>query len=112
MKHKLVCIIGVILALTLIVAGFVISVPDRTISSLPYAVNGYKEYVGGDAYNIQIEASLRGGEIAGAKAEKAIYISSGVILLFLSFAFEYCFDAKQKKDKSVVASANDNVQIS
>ena len=41
-------------------------------------------YVGGDAYNIQIEASLRGGEIAGAKTMKAVLLAAGGIIAIIS----------------------------
>ncbi len=40
----------------------------------------YTEYVGGDAYNIMIEASLRGGIIAGRTIAKTILIVSGIVI--------------------------------
>ena len=48
-------------------------------------INNPEKYIGGDAYNYQIEASLLAGEIAGAKATKAIYLLGGFILFFGSF---------------------------
>lgn len=58
--------------------GLFYQIPDREI---PW---DYEEYVGGDAYNIMIEASIRGGEIAGATIAKTIYIVFGFSLLILS----------------------------
>lgn len=46
-----------------------------------------QEYVGGDAYNFIIEASLRGGEISGALTAKAIYFAAAGILAVLSVSF-------------------------
>lgn len=80
---KNIAIIGIILSAVLILAGLIIETPDKKIG-YSYSKNGYEEYVGGDAYNYIIEASLRGGEIAGAKAQKAIFISAGSVLLIIS----------------------------
>lgn len=57
--------------------------PDRTIISP-------KKYVGGDAYNYIMEASIKGGEISGARAAnaslettEAIYFCTGFIIISL-----------------------------
>lgn len=81
---KKVAVLGIVLSLILIIVGLAIRIPKKEISFFHADDNGYTEYVGGDAYNFIIEASLRGGEIAGCKAEKAIFISSGCILLVFS----------------------------
>lgn len=47
--------------------------------------------IGGDAYNIMIEESLRVGMIAGRIVSKAIYISVGSLITFLS-SFKYFKD--------------------
>lgn len=52
------------MAVLLLAVGLFTKVPSREISLYSFMDDGYKEYVGGDAYNIQIEASIRGGEIA------------------------------------------------
>lgn len=78
-------VIGILLSAVMIIIGIFLPVPDKEISWFGSASNGgYKEYVGGDAYNIQIEASLRGGIIAGRTAAKAIFISVGILQLFFS----------------------------
>ena len=47
-----------------------------------------EEYVGGDAYNFIIEASLRGGEIAGATVSKTVcFAAAGIALVMALFAF-------------------------
>lgn len=72
----LVCItLGVILFFV----GVGVRIPSDYLSS--YTVF---EYVGGDAYNYIIEAGLRGGAIAGARAAKGIYIASGILLTAIS----------------------------
>lgn len=79
--------IGIVLAILLIAVGIFLPIPSKKIDSWASADDGgYKEYVGGDAYNIIIEASLRGGIIAGRTAAKAILISVGVLQLFFALA--------------------------
>lgn len=76
---KIAGIIGIILSLVLVIYGFTVSVPGSYLSS--YSVT---EYVGGDAYNYIMEASLRGGEISGAMTQKAVYISVGCLTFVMS----------------------------
>jgi hypothetical protein len=68
-----------IIGLVLVIIGIFYPVPSREFS-----FRAIKEYVGGDAYNASIEAAIRGGEIAGAKAMKAIFVCGGLILVALS----------------------------
>lgn len=81
---KVVSIIVVLIGLGLVVAGFGIGIPGdhlTTWSSLS-DVDGYsyiEEYVGGDAYNYIIGASLVAGHISGNLAAQAILIAGGVI---------------------------------
>ncbi|MCM1060593.1 MAG: hypothetical protein NC452_09880 [Eubacterium sp.] len=83
---KKIQILGIVSAITLIIVGIFIPVPEKRISTYSFSDEGYYEYVGGDAYNIQIEASLRGGIIAGRTVAKAILISVGTLELFLVLA--------------------------
>ena len=62
--------------------GIWYEIPSREI---PYF---YEEYGGGDAYNLIIEASIRGGEIAGATVAKAVYIVFGVFLMLCGFFWD------------------------
>ncbi|MGN0670469.1 MAG: hypothetical protein ACI4JZ_07955 [Oscillospiraceae bacterium] len=83
-------IIGAVLAFALILFGILFQIPSKKISISSYitpdwSIDAGKEYVGGDAYNYQMEASLKAGWVSGAMAVKAITISSGIILLVICF---------------------------
>ena len=78
-------VIGIILAVVFLILGFTTQIPDKYIKS--YGTDKMEEYVGGDAYNFIIEASLRGGEIAGARTAKTIYFAVAAILGVLSISF-------------------------
>jgi len=100
---KVFSVLGIIAGAVLIILSFFIEVPNVAASNIKVPsreINNPTRYIGGDAYNYQIEASLLGGEIAGASAAKAtseavyfigktvtraIYFVGGVILLFGSF---------------------------
>lgn len=81
--HKKIQILGIISAIAVIIVGIFLPVPEKRISPYSFSDEGYYEYVGGDAYNIQIEASLRGGIIAGRTVAKAVLISVGTLQLFI-----------------------------
>ena len=70
----IICTIGIIM--------FIIGI-NYKIPSREFSFYNLKKYVGGDAYNAIIEASIRGGEISGAKICKTMYISSGIITISL-----------------------------
>lgn len=77
-------IFGLLAAAGLFLGACLVRIPGKEISSYSAYGDGYAEYVGGDAYNYMIEASLRGGEIAGGKAAQAIYFSASAILFIVS----------------------------
>lgn len=83
-------IAALIVAVSLIRYGMNYSVPDKRIhvyssSSSPSWSGDYgMEYVGGDAYNYQMEASLKAGYVSGVYAMKAIYTVGGTLLLFIT----------------------------
>ena len=85
----------IIVGIALIAAGLIIAVPgDRltTYESLGGS-DGYsyiREYVGGDAYNYIMGASLVAGHISGAMAMKAVFIAVGALVAcmgLLAFVF-------------------------
>ena len=83
---KIFSMIGMAIGALLIIVGIATSIPSDTIETGILARNdrdrgGYNRYVGGDAYNFIIEASIRGGEISGGTAARAVYIGSGGIIL-------------------------------
>ena len=63
------------IGIILMIVGLGVSTPSSYISS--YSMT---EYVGGDAYNFIIEASIRGGKIAGAMITQGIYIAVGLLI--------------------------------
>jgi hypothetical protein len=87
MKRKTIGWIGIALAVVLFCLGIFIRKPEKEINFISYKPDGYKEYVGGDAYNFIIEASLRGGEIAGAQAAQATYFSGAALTLMIGLLF-------------------------
>ncbi len=73
------------IGLTLINAGNAIQVPSDYLTTYSFqSGTKIREYVGGDAYNFIIGASLVGGEISGKLAAKAIYDVGGKLLMGLS----------------------------
>ena len=98
-------IVGIILAGILLVLGFISATPDKYIKS--YGDDKMYEYVGGDAYNYIIEASLRGGEIAGAKTAKAIYFAAAGILFVLSLSFLTTDEGKDEIRSDIGAVKNE-----
>ncbi len=106
---------GIFLSIGLIIVGIFLPVPPKEIGMYSFEENGYTSYVGGDAYNIQIEASLRGGQISGAMTAKAVLISCGVILLFLSIAYSSILKNSEEKSyeiKSYLSTIATNVEKS
>lgn len=82
--------------LVLLSLGLLINIPGEVLTTYEYLdnektdyyVRGNKyssidEYVGGDAYNYIIGATLVGSRISGSIAAKSIYISSGIICICL-----------------------------
>ena len=80
-----------IIGLIFLLIGLFYQIPEREI---PW---NYEEYVGGDAYNMMIEASIRGGEIAGATTQKAIYIVFGTTLLLIAEILNIADKAERQK---------------
>lgn len=70
---KTIAIAGIIIGIIFILVGFNLG----DVSSYIYSP---EQYVGGDAYNYIIEASLRGGRIAGS----AVYLVGGVVTTLIS----------------------------
>ena len=72
---------GILLGSVLLIYGFKLEVPSAIMQ-----FGEVPEYVGGDAYNYIMEASLRGGENAAATISRAIYICVGSVLALISTA--------------------------
>lgn len=92
--NKKASIIPITMGIVLIAIGVMIKIPGNALTSYNY-LNGEEtssyamdnkystidEYVGGDAYNYIIGASLVAGKTSGAMVSRAIYIASGMICL-------------------------------
>jgi hypothetical protein len=101
-KRKSAAIVGMILAVIMIAAGFILKIPDAEISFFGSRENGgYEEYVGGDAYNFIIEAALRSGEIAGRTTAKTILICNGLILFMICWLALPVVEPPKDKEKSI-----------
>lgn len=92
----IIAIIVVIAGLALLIAGIKYEIPNRKFS-----FRTLEEYVGGDAYNAMIEASIRGGEIASAKTSKTIYICSGTITMAIGFLISATGTAKKNENTEI-----------
>lgn len=107
--NKKIMSLGVVTAIALILVGIFLPVPSKEIDMHSYSNNGYEEYVGGDAYNIQIEASLRGGIIAGRTAAKAILISVGALELVLTLMIYFAVDHIDSKINFMIRKTQDSI---
>ncbi len=98
---------SIIIGVILVVVGFYIQIPggalttykilDGTTTEYHVFDNKYSsidEYIGGDAYNYIIGASLVAGKISGTMTTKAIFIVGGVICI----CFGMTLMLLQKKD--------------
>lgn len=90
-KNNLMILVGIIV----IICGIVLFSHNISIPSDTFYFSNIKEYVGGDAYNAMIEASIRGGKISGAMAKSAIYKVAGIITMCLgAITIAKSFDKK------------------
>ncbi|MBE5806763.1 MAG: hypothetical protein E7317_00265 [Clostridiales bacterium] len=85
-------ILGVILAIALTIFGVVCPIPEKYVyvsSSSSAYHSDWKEntgagYLGGDAYNYIVEASLKAGYLNSVVTTKCFSIAVGILLFFLS----------------------------
>ena len=85
-------IFGLLAAIALIIFSIAFPVPEKHIDVSSYysayqsswKENVGTEYVGGDAYNYQMEATLKAGYMSGILAMKSITFVGGLLLFFLT----------------------------
>lgn len=85
-------IFGLLAAIALIVFSIAFPVPEKYVDvSSNYSAyhsswkeNTGAEYVGGDAYNYQMEAALKAGYMSGVLAMKSVAFVGGLLLFFLT----------------------------
>lgn len=120
--NKKAFILPIILGIVFIIYGFTIKIPGAALttsetldgSETNYYVmdNKYSaidEYVGGDAYNFEIGASLIAGKIAGTMISKNIFIVSGAICI--CFGITMIIFMKDKKQEKNIQSVDSDTYI-
>jgi len=85
-------VLGILIAISLILFGILYPVPEKYVD-VKSGRNAYysewsdnygAEYLGGDAYNYQVEASLKAGYFSGTMTLKSLTFVSGILLFFMS----------------------------
>ena len=102
-------LLGIIIAVVLIVFSAVYPVPEKHVhvssSSKAYDYSWSKntgaEYIGGDCYNYQIEASLKAGYLTGILAIKGMTFVGGLLLLFLTLYSRLKCEAIEAQTKAI-----------
>jgi len=105
--EKTLCLVGQIVAILLILVGIFYPLPEKRIKvsgsskALDYSWerNTGAEYVGGDCYNYQMEASLKAGYTGGLIIMKSVLSASGILLMFLSLYTKGKYDAMEEQTK-------------
>ena len=100
---------GIVIAIILIVFSIAFPMPEKHLRTSMYR-NSYnwtddsgEEYVGGDAYNYQMEASLKAGYMSGVLAMKSISLIGGLLLLFLTLYSRIICEAKEEQNQLLSA---------
>ena len=96
---------GIIVSLLLIIFGAVFPVPEKQVNTIDYCYDKSwfyrygEEYVNGDAYNYQIEASLKAGWMSGVLTMKSISVASGILLFFITIYADKKYKELEKQTK-------------
>lgn len=114
---KICSILVIAIGITLFVIGYTTKIPSKNLTTFSILegdkYSAIDEYVGGDAYNYIIGASLVSGKIAAAKAakiERVIFISTGSLIFsigIIGFAFSFKTKEKKPKEKKDVGEQGD-----
>lgn len=113
--QKLVGTVILLAGVALLIVGLTLQVPGTyltTYASLDgEAIDGdtassIREYVGGDAYNYIIGASLVGAKISGLIMAKAVYTAAGVLVICLGLICLFCGpkEPHTKKPEKIVSA--------
>ncbi len=98
---KTACVFGIIAAIAMIIFGIAFPVPEKRLDFSYYNEDWFGDggtYVGGDAYNYQMEASLRAGWVSGVLSLKTFAICAGTVLFFVSIFEKAKYNAAQKQN--------------
>ena len=113
--QKLVGTVILLAGVALLIVGLTLQVPGTyltTYASLDSAAidgdtaSSIREYVGGDAYNYIIGASLVGAKISGLIMTKAVYTAAGVLVICLGLICLFCGpkEPRIKKPEKIVSA--------
>lgn len=113
--QKLVGTVILLAGVALLIVGLTLQVPGTyltTYASLDGAAidgdtaSSIREYVGGDAYNYIIGASLVGAKISGLITAKAVYTAVGVLVICLGLICLFCGpkEPHTKKPEKIVSA--------
>ena len=106
---KICSILVIAIGITLFVIGYTTKIPSKNLTTFSILegdkYSAIDEYVGGDAYNYIIGASLVSGKI-----ERVIFISTGSLIFsigIIGFAFSFKTKEKKPKEKKDVGEQGD-----
>lgn len=103
------------IGIILFAVGLFLPTPGEKLSTYPfYGSSQYstiEEYVGGDAYNYIIGASLVGGKIAGMLAMKGIFIGVGILIVCIGAIYFSHNYKKTYRPQKVVQPFNLNNSV-
>lgn len=109
---KTISVIMMVIGSALFIVGLFTKIPNKKLSTWFYEEDTHsvvEEYVGGDAYNYIIGASLVGRRNCRRKAQKAIFISIGSLIFslgLLALPLQEENADKTKKDNAAISMEN------
>lgn len=108
-KYSKAAIVPIVFGIILLIVGSVIAVPGGALTTKESMNNqttdyytfdtkysAIDEYVGGDAYNFIIGASLVAGKMAGAMISRTIYFAAGIICICIGITMLFIKENDQK----------------
>ena len=102
---RAISVVVIFIGIILFIVGLSIKIPGTELTTFSILdgrdnYSAIKEYVGGDAYNYIIGASLVGGRISGVFAMKAIFISVGILIFCAGLI---CLSFVKKEDNQLAS---------
>lgn len=83
---------GIVVAIMMIALGMFYPIPEKFVNvdsgskayDYDWRENKGAEYLGGDAYNYMIEATMKSGYVSGIMTGKVAFVVGGLLLFFIS----------------------------
>lgn len=100
---------GIAVSVFLMIHSLSVTVPEKYVRvssssaayNYPWERDYGAQYLGGDAYNYMVEASLKAGYYSAAKTEKAVTGVGGLLLFFGSLSGFFFINMSIRKSKSI-----------